>query len=128
MYQLKVSINQNRPFWTKVPFAADHEPVPICSGPLFSLVKTLRGTGSIYAPPAVAQPLPSDDSKYVKMAREMINVEEIVPRVTAFADKYGLRQDPSKRVLEVGTGYLLRWYASGVAPMAIRSGPTPTSI
>ena len=46
MYQLKVSINQNRPFWTKVPFAADHEPVPICSGPLFSLVKTLRGTGS----------------------------------------------------------------------------------
>ena len=48
MYQLKVSINQNRPFWTKVSFAIDHEPVPICSGPLFSLVKTLRGTGSSY--------------------------------------------------------------------------------
>lgn len=62
----------------------------------------------IYAAPAKTQNMPAeDDSKYVRIAREMIASENIVPRVTAFAKQYGL-QDPSKRVLEVGagTGYL----------------------
>ncbi len=44
----------------------------------------------------------------MRVAREMIRSENILPRVAAFAEKYGLSRDGSKRVLEVGagTGYL----------------------
>jgi SAM-dependent methyltransferase len=63
----------------------------------------------IYAAPAASSAaVVEEDSKYVRVAREMIHSEGIVPRVTAFAEKYGFRNDASKRVLEVGagTGYL----------------------
>jgi SAM-dependent methyltransferase len=62
------------------------------------------------APPAktavTAAPV-EEDSKYVRIAREMIASEGIVPRVQAFAKQYGLTE-PGKKVLEVGagTGYL----------------------
>jgi SAM-dependent methyltransferase len=55
------------------------------------------------APPQV--PASPEDSKYVKLAREGIITERIVPKVSAFAEKYSLA---GKRVLDVGagTGYL----------------------
>ena len=64
----------------------------------------------IYAAAPSKTPLAAvegEDSRYVKVAKEAISRENIVPRVTAFARQYGL-QDASKRVLEVGagTGYL----------------------
>ena len=45
------------------------------------------------------------DSKYVKVAREAIENGHVVPKITAFAQQYGLA---GKRVLDVGagTGYL----------------------
>lgn len=47
----------------------------------------------------------TDDSKYVKLAREAIEYQRIVPKVAAFAKQYGLAD---KHVLDVGagTGYL----------------------
>ncbi len=61
----------------------------------------------IYSPPAVTPEAPAtaEDSKYVKIAREAIEKNRIVPRITAFAKEYGLAD---KRVLDVGagTGYL----------------------
>jgi SAM-dependent methyltransferase len=62
---------------------------------------------STAAPQKAAPEVPAseEDSKYVKLAREGIITERIVPKVTAFAEKYGLAD---KRVLDVGagTGYL----------------------
>jgi ubiquinone/menaquinone biosynthesis C-methylase UbiE len=58
---------------------------------------------------AVSDPSPAPasdaDSKYVKLAREAIEFQQIVPKITAFARQYGLAD---KRVLDVGagTGYL----------------------
>ena len=51
------------------------------------------------------EPLTAAESKYVQMAKIGIEAERIVPRVTEFAQKYGLRD---KRVLDIGagTGYL----------------------
>ncbi len=50
-------------------------------------------------------PVSETDSKYVQIAREMIQEEGILPKVTDFAKQYGLSD---KRVLDVGagTGYL----------------------
>lgn len=50
---------------------------------------------------------PAEDSKYVRIARQAIENERIVPKVTSFAQTYGLT-DPSRRVLDIGagTGYL----------------------
>ncbi len=47
----------------------------------------------------------SDDSTYVTLARKAIENERIIPKITAFAQQYGLAD---KRVLDVGagTGYL----------------------
>jgi len=50
-------------------------------------------------------PATEEDSRYVRLAKEAIKNERIVPKIQAFADKYGLA---NKRVLDVGagTGYL----------------------
>ncbi|BDC51960.1 hypothetical protein F183_A42750 [Bryobacterales bacterium F-183] len=73
--------------------------------------------GDIYAAPKTggkgvrkqfAEPEPpAEDSKYVRLAKQAIENERIVPKVTSFAQTYGLT-DKSKRVLDVGagTGYL----------------------
>ena len=56
--------------------------------------------------PSVGTPAVSTyESDYVKIARASIASERIVPKLTAFAEKYGLA---NKRVLDVGagTGYL----------------------
>lgn len=55
-----------------------------------------------------ATPAAEEDSRYVRIAREMIKKEGVAERVTEFATRYGLRHDASKKVLEVGagTGYL----------------------
>lgn len=60
------------------------------------------------APKESAAPTPEEDSRYVRIAREMIREEGIQDRVIEFATRYGLRNDPAKKVLEVGagTGYL----------------------
>ncbi len=50
-------------------------------------------------------PAAAEDSKYVTIARAAIEKNQIVPKITAFAKRYGLT---GKRVLDVGagTGYL----------------------
>jgi SAM-dependent methyltransferase len=57
------------------------------------------------AAPAAEPEAQADDSKYVKMAREAIENGKVVPKLSAFAQQYGLA---GKRVLDVGagTGYL----------------------
>ena len=57
------------------------------------------------APAAPTAPAADEDSKYVKLAREAIDNERIIPKITAFAKQYDLAH---KRVLDVGagTGYL----------------------
>lgn len=59
----------------------------------------------IYSAPAPELPVAEEDSKYVKIAREAVVNQQIVPKVTAFAHQYGLSV---KKVLDVGagTGYL----------------------
>lgn len=59
----------------------------------------------IYSAPAPEVPVSEEDSKYVKMAREAVVNERIVPKITVFANQYGLG---GKKVLDVGagTGYL----------------------
>jgi SAM-dependent methyltransferase len=46
-------------------------------------------------------PLTEAQSKYVQMAKEVIETERIVPKVTDFVQKYGLQE---KRILDVGAG------------------------
>jgi SAM-dependent methyltransferase len=62
---------------------------------------------SAAAPQKAAPEVPAsaEDSRYVKLARAAIKNERIVPKITAFAEQYGLA---GKRVLDVGagTGYL----------------------
>lgn len=62
----------------------------------------------VYSAPAVsvsAAPETEAESQYVRMARVAIENERIVPKVTEFAEKYGLA---NAKVLDVGagTGYL----------------------
>lgn len=76
--------------------------------------KTRKEAGAFYtdiyaaspaAQKAAAEPLPNEDSKYVKLARQAIVTERIIPKITGFANQYGLA---GKRVLDIGagTGYL----------------------
>ena len=59
----------------------------------------------IYSAPAPEVLVTEEESKYVKLARTAIVNERIVPKITAFAQRYGLGD---KKVLDVGagTGYL----------------------
>ncbi len=60
--------------------------------------------GEAYSAPAANEPEP-EDARYLKIGRQAIQENNIVPRIQAFVRQYGLQD---KRVLDVGagTGYL----------------------
>jgi SAM-dependent methyltransferase len=72
------------------------------AGSFYTGIYSAKVAGQKAAPEV---PAAAEDSKYVKVAREAIKNERIVPKITAFAKQYGLA---GKRVLDVGagTGYL----------------------
>jgi SAM-dependent methyltransferase len=75
---------------------------------IYAAPKLLPADADSGARISASLPAAEEDSRYVRIAREMIQKEGVRDRVMEFATQYGLRHDPSKKVLEVGagTGYL----------------------
>ena len=74
----------------------------------------------IYAEPAAAAG-DANGSEYVQTAREAIQHEDVVPRVTRFVEQMGLR---NKRVLDVGAG---TGYLQDVVPNYVGLDISPTA-